>query len=159
MSNKVYSNISWQDDFNTGVDEIDDQHKILLNILNESTSKLLSDNSHSLLLGITQELLAYALYHFETEEALMQQYHYQQLDETAMQHHLQEHRGFSQQVVRVREQLLTGQDIDVDELLGFLYQWLLNHILKVDKDLGQAILARRSSETVKEFVKNSKNNQ
>jgi len=144
MLNKVFSNISWKDEFNTGVDEIDDQHKILLNILNESSTKLSSDNSRSLLLDITQDLLAYALYHFETEESLMQQYQYQKTDDSSMQQHLKEHRGFSQQVVNVREQLLSDQEIDVDELLNFLYQWLINHILKVDKALAKVILAQRN---------------
>lgn len=138
---RVFPNISWQNNFNTGVDEIDEQHQVLVNILNEGITKLNSDNSQVLLLEMTQELLAYALYHFETEEGLMQQCKYGQQHEQAMLQHIKEHRGFTQQVLGVREQLLIGQEVDVAELLEFLYQWLINHILKVDKALAAVILA------------------
>jgi len=141
--NNIPPNINWQDDFNTGVQEIDEQHRILVKTLNEAATKLASDNSQAQALGITKELLAYALYHFETEEALMQQYHYQQQDELMMQQHLKQHRSFSRQVLAVREQLFAGKEVDTAELLDFLYQWLVNHILKTDQALAKVILAQR----------------
>jgi hemerythrin-like metal-binding protein len=137
-----YPEISWNDDFVTGVKEIDEQHMILVNTLNEASSKLTSDNSQSVLLDFTQELLAYALYHFETEEALMQQYDYQIADQMSMQQHLKEHRSFSQQVIAVREQIHAGKNTEIPELLDFLYQWIVNHILKTDKALAKQILAK-----------------
>ncbi|MCF6251308.1 MAG: bacteriohemerythrin [Methylococcaceae bacterium] len=139
-----YPEISWNDDFVTGVKEIDEQHMILVNTLNEASSKLTSDNSQSVLLNFTQELLAYALYHFETEEALMQQYDYQIADQMSIQQHLKEHRSFSQQVIAVREQIHAGKNIEIPKLLDFLYQWLVNHILKTDKALAKQILAKRA---------------
>ena len=140
-----YPEISWNDDFVTGVQEIDEQHMILVNTLNEASTKLTSDNSQSVLLSFTGDLLAYALYHFETEEALMQQYDYQASDQMEMQQHLKEHRGFSQQVLAVREQLHAGKKVEIPELLDFLYQWLADHILKTDKALAKRILAKRAS--------------
>jgi len=137
-----YPEISWNDDFVTGVKEIDEQHMILVNTLNEASSKLTSDNSQSVLLDFTQELLAYALYHFETEEELMQQYDYQIADQMSMQQHLKEHRSFSQQVIAVREQIHAGKNTEIPELLDFLYQWIVNHILKTDKALAKQILAK-----------------
>lgn len=139
-----YPEISWNDDFVTGVQEIDEQHMILVNTLNEALTKLTSENSQSVLLDFTQELLAYALYHFETEEALMQQYDYQNADPISMQQHLKEHRSFSQHVIAVREQIHAGKNVEIPELLDFLYQWLVNHILKTDKALAKQILAKRA---------------
>ena len=72
----------------------------------------------------------------------MQQYDYMQADDSAMQQHLKEHRGFSQHVVTVREQLQDGVAVDAPELLNFLNQWLVKHILKTDQAVGKWILAK-----------------
>ncbi|MFW5443616.1 MAG: bacteriohemerythrin [Methylococcaceae bacterium] len=138
-----YPEIIWNDEFNTGVKEIDDQHRILVSTLNEASVKQVSVNSQLRMLIITQDLLAYALYHFETEESLMQQYDYQQADQISMQQHLAEHRDFSQQIVAVREQLQTGKNINISELLKFLNHWLGKHVRETDKALARHILARR----------------
>ena len=124
---------------------IDEQHMILVNLLNEASEKLSSDNSQALLLQITQDLLAYALYHFETEEALMLRYDYKHADEITMQRHLKEHRDFSQQVLALREQLQAGKKVDSSKLISFLRQWLLNHILKIDKALARQVIAMRAT--------------
>ena len=143
--NDSYPQINWNDNFNTGVQEIDEQHMILVNTLNEASATLASDSSQMILQKIVQDLLAYALYHFETEESLMQQYDYMEADNSAMQQHLKEHRGFSQQVVTVREQLQDGVAVDAPELLNFLNQWLVKHILKTDQAVGKWILAKRAA--------------
>jgi hypothetical protein len=68
----------WSDRYATGVEAIDEQHMILVHTLNEAATKLAEDASVEHLDRITQDLLAYALYHFETEESLMQQYGYEE---------------------------------------------------------------------------------
>ena len=68
--------IVWNDTLVTGGDEMDDQHRILVKTLNEAGVKLSGNRDTALLEQITRDLLSYAIYHFETEEELMAQYHY-----------------------------------------------------------------------------------
>ncbi len=140
-------NLVWRDDFATGVAEIDEQHMILVHTLNEAATKLKHDTSQETLEQITQDLLSYALYHFETEEELMQQYGYADAadaDEGAADQHLSQHRAFSAKVVSVRDGLKSGMRIASSDLLDFLNNWLVNHILNTDKKLGAFIVAKRA---------------
>ena len=137
----------WNDKFNTGVTEIDEQHMILVHTLNEANTKLNKDSSIKNLEQITQDLLSYALYHFETEEELMQEYGYQEEDEQHAQEHLDQHRSFSEKVVTVRDGLKSETPISAEELLDFLVNWLFNHILKTDMKLAAFINRKRANTT------------
>ncbi len=140
----VTSPIIWNDDYVTGVVEIDEQHMILVHTLNEASSKLAEESSLETVEKITQDLLSYALYHFETEEELMQEYSYNEDDEVNAHRHLSQHRSFSEKVVSIREGLKSGLPISPEELVGFLNSWLINHILNTDKKLGVFIVAKRA---------------
>jgi len=129
--------ILWNDSFLTGIDRIDEQHKVLVNTLNEANARLAGNVTRELLEQITRDLLSYAIYHFETEETLMQEYGYAGLATGDAEKHRQEHRSFSQQVVALREGLRDGRLVTREELLSFLNNWLINHILYTDKQLGE----------------------
>lgn len=133
----------WNDSFATGVAEIDEQHMILVHTLNEASVKLAEDAGLAQLDRITHDLLAYALYHFETEESLMQEYDYDAGDADTSARHREQHRAFSAKVVSVRDGIKAGTPIAPADLLAFLNDWLVNHILNTDKRLGEFILARR----------------
>ena len=143
MMKNTYPIITWEDEFNTNIKEIDEQHMILVYLLNEVSAKLSSDNNQTLLLPLTEDLLAYALYHFETEEVLMQQYNYEHADSESMQKHINEHRNFSQQVLTVREQLKTNVKVEISEVLSFITDWLIDHILKTDQDLAKYLISEK----------------
>ena len=137
--------IEWIDSFATGVSEIDDQHRILVNTLNEANAKLAENLDLDFVEQITEDLLSYALYHFETEEGLMQEYGYHDDRIEAAEQHLLQHRGFSSKVVTVRDNLRAGIPISREDLIGFLNNWLIDHILNTDMKLGAHILARRAA--------------
>ncbi|CAG1021017.1 Bacteriohemerythrin [Methylococcales bacterium] len=136
--------IVWNEELVTGVSEIDEQHRILVNSINEVNTRLSSTSvSAEILEKITQDLLSYALYHFETEESLMQEFNYLQTHGEDLAIHQRQHRDFSATVVSVREDIKTGKLISREDLLSFLNSWLINHILNTDKRLGAFILEKR----------------
>ena len=132
--------ITWNDSFLTGVARIDEQHQVLVNTLNEANMRLSHGVTRELLEQITRDLLSYALYHFETEESLMREYDYANQAGPDDERHRQEHRGFSQKVVAIREDLKDGQLVSREDLLGFLNNWLVNHMLNTDKKLGKYLM-------------------
>jgi hemerythrin-like metal-binding protein len=135
--------IIWNDNLVTGVNEIDEQHRILVNSINEANTRLTNDFNAEILGQLTRDLLSYALYHFEMEEELMQEFDYQSVNEEDAATHLREHREFSATVVSVREGIKAGKLISREDLLGFLNKWLINHILNTDKRLAAFVLMRR----------------
>ncbi len=139
--------ILWNDSFLTGIARIDEQHKVLVNTLNEANARLAVCVTRDLLEQITRDLLSYAIYHFETEESLMQEYDYAGLSIAENEQHRQEHRSFSTQVVALREGLRDGRLVTREELLSFLNNWLVNHILHTDKRLGAFLTSHGYSAT------------
>lgn len=135
--------LEWNASLVTGIESIDEQHKVLVNILNEAHARLAGTPSREMLDDITRNLLSYALYHFETEETLMQTHAYAaEHSEDADRHH-QEHRDFSKTVVDLRNGIKEGHLVSRDELITFLSHWLANHIMFTDKKLA-AHLAKQA---------------
>lgn len=136
-----YDLIVWNDTLVTGIDKIDEQHQILVNLFNEANTKLTVDNSAEFLEQITRDLLSYALYHFETEEELMQEYSYTEDKIEDVDTHIRQHRSFSTKVVAVRNDIKAGILISREDLLSFMNSWLINHILNTDKRLAAFLVA------------------
>lgn len=141
-----HEHIVWGDDLVTGITEIDEQHRILVNSINEANSRLTHNVNAATLDQITRDLLSYALYHFETEEKLMQEFNYADEYEEDFNVHYQQHREFSAVVVTVRENIKAGNLMSRAELLSFLNNWLINHIRDTDQRLAAFILAKRDQE-------------
>jgi len=134
--------IVWEQRFDTGVPDIDQQHHVLVSTLNEANQTLLHETRRDAVDRLLQDLLAYALYHFETEEALMQEHGYADHDATTAQQHVEAHRRFAQRVVNWRNTLDATGDVDRDAMLAFLNGWLQQHILGIDQQLATFLHAR-----------------
>lgn len=136
-----YDLIVWNDTLVTGIDKIDEQHQILVSLFNEANTKLTNNNSAEFLEQITRDMLSYALYHFETEEELMQKCGYIEDKIEDGEIHIRQHRSFSAKVVAVRNDIKAGILISREDLLSFLNNWLIDHILNTDKRLAAFLLA------------------
>jgi hemerythrin len=133
--------IQWNDTMLTGIAEVDEQHHFLVDTLIEANAKLTDDASDPLFERITRDLLAYAIYHFDTEEQLMMEYGYAAGAPEEAERHLNQHRRFSEKVIAMRNEARTGKPGSRDALLTFLRDWLINHILTTDKQLGRFVLS------------------
>lgn len=140
----LYDPIEWNDKLVTGVAEIDKQHRVLVDAINDANVRLMADHDIALVEQITKDLLSYAIYHFETEEDLMQQFGYQETSAEDAALHQKQHREFSAQVIAVRDGLRDGRSISREDLLSFLNGWLVNHIMSTDQRLGAFIRQKRA---------------
>lgn len=130
----TFAPLTFTESMKTGVTGIDEEHLILVNMLNMADEQLTDDSGRILLEDIVRDLLSYALYHFDNEEALMLENHYPDLPREM---HFQEHRKFSATVAGLQQDISHGKPVSRDELLGFLKEWLVTHILGTDKQLGE----------------------
>lgn len=136
--------IVWNEKFLTGITAIDEQHKILVSMLNEANQRLNADSNCYLLAELISDLMSYALYHFDTEEELMVNNRY---DSERQALHFQEHRSFSAKMAGLQRDMNQGQPVSPEALLQFLNNWLRNHILHTDKQLGRFLIAANPSNT------------
>ncbi|KJU82799.1 hemerythrin-like, metal-binding domain protein, partial [Candidatus Magnetobacterium bavaricum] len=63
--------IVWNDNIGLGIREIDDQHKALIDIINNLFDAMSAKRANEILSGIFKELIDYTRYHFSAEEGLM----------------------------------------------------------------------------------------
>lgn len=135
----LHEPIEWNEAMETGIAQIDRQHRVLVDILNHAVLKL-SANPHDPLFGqLTHDLVDYADYHFRTEEELMRRYGYDAANGDDANFHVEQHRGFAAQVAAMERDTRIGREPTQDALVTFLRNWLVNHIMTIDKRLGQYI--------------------
>lgn len=128
--------IEWFDQLATGLEEVDAQHRQLLNLLNELYESLKKGSTKVVLNEILNELVNYSLYHFTTEEELMATYNYPFYDE-----HKKVHENFKTVIKDFIDKELTQKGVTIDLLL-FLKDWLVKHILIMDKKMGKYLNKR-----------------
>jgi len=136
MNQPAMQPLAWRQDFATGVAIMDDQHRALIKMLNEASTQLSDRSPLADVARIVQGLLSYAGYHFQTEEKLMAEYGYEQQRTAPAAEHIKEHRAFAEKVMSVKSQIDAGQRIAKADLVSFLTNWLTDHILRIDKELG-----------------------
>ena len=130
----------WDDNFNTGLAKVDEQHKKLVQLLNRLASHIAFGAAPEVLDQILDELADYAIYHFETEEAI---WHEQLADDTVEVGHQAVHQSFIHEVTRLKQSrgLKTLHEV-AEETLGFLARWLASHILESDRYMAYLVRAR-----------------
>ncbi|MFC2152955.1 bacteriohemerythrin [Bacteroidota bacterium] len=120
--------IKWSEEYSVGIDEIDNQHKALVIMINELFNLISQGKSKSKLEEIFNHLTDYTKKHFTAEEKMMTNFAYPQYNE-----HIEEHKKFIAKLDTFRLDLNNGKITLSLELLNFLKDWLLNHILISDK--------------------------
>ena len=129
----------WDDNFNTGIEVIDTQHRQLVLILNRLATNIAYESNKDKLSTIFDELVDYTLYHFQTEEAIWHKYFPKNSLEIE---HQAVHQKFIDTVQHFKAELHTRSMGElVEEVLSFLGRWLASHILESDRYMAHIVLA------------------
>lgn len=130
--------LNWPDAIKIGVGCIDEQHQILANMIDAAELRLAENSNRLEIEEFILDLMSYALYHFDTEEQLMLDHGY---DPIALEKHCQEHRSFSATIAQFQQELKLGRVISRDELLQFVKDWLIFHMLCTDRKFGEFMMS------------------
>lgn len=123
------SELVWNDKLSVGIQPVDDDHKVLIGLLNELSEPNLGTNEVEAIIG---NLIDYTLYHFRREEGVMEACGYPHLDD-----HRRVHRHLATKVGQFAEKWRDSGDAEVvQELLEFLRTWLVDHIMQDDAEIG-----------------------
>jgi len=113
----------WDESMNVGYDQINEQHKKLISLINELHSAMLEGKSKDVMSGILGELKDYTVYHFKTEEDLFDKFDYSETND-----HKTEHQAFVLKVGDFISEFESGKVGVSLELMNFLKNWLIQHI-------------------------------
>ncbi|WP_303902617.1 bacteriohemerythrin [Thiohalomonas denitrificans] len=120
--------VTWSDEYTVEIQEIDEQHKRLIDIINKLYEALAAQRDRDQVATVLNELVEYTKVHFEVEETLMRIFHYEEYDV-----HKEIHDRIVARVLDLQGKFHSGDDSVGMELLIFLKEWLFDHINKVDK--------------------------
>ena len=132
----------WNDNFNTGIVKVDEQHKRLVQLLNILVSHVAFHADIPSLNSILDELVDYSVYHFQTEEEIWQEY----LSEDILgSSHKVIHDNFVTKISQFRQDL-NSKPVDgmVEEVLAYLTHWLAAHILENDRYMAFVVQSMRT---------------
>ena len=119
--------IEWSEEFSVGHQDIDGQHKCLLDIVNTLALEIEQPSAKSLE-SILNSLVQYTAHHFSYEELIFKDAGYPESPS-----HKSSHRNFVMRVLELKERFEQGQEVDVKKLYEYLTHWLLTHICVSDK--------------------------
>lgn len=128
--------LAWNESLSIGIPQIDEQHKVLLAMINELSEISGNDQKRNTVPSVISRLINYTKEHFTLEESLMGA-----VPEQHSQMHKAEHAAFVTRVEDYTEACASGYTPYAD-LIEFLRDfWLATHIEKVDKELAKHLAA------------------
>lgn len=118
----------WDDKFEVGIPAVDEQHRKLVELINQLFVALGEGKVEAIMGGVLEELFEYTVNHFTDEDDLQAESGYpKHLD------HKKNHDLFTAKVKGLKDEFLSGKtDISL-EVIRFLKDWLIDHIMGEDK--------------------------
>ncbi len=129
--------IQWNETFNLGVAELDADHRKLADFINRAHALLVEDRDLAELRPLMNELLTHLDQHFAREEKIIARV---QTDDLQKLHH-ESHEAARRQFTQLRDQVWDdAESIDPKEVVTYLHQWLLDHVINQDFKMKPALI-------------------
>ena len=126
--------LTFSEKYYTGVELIDREHRRLFEILadlNELSRNEFLPDKYDAIADVVEELKDYTVKHFQDEERYMERIGYEGL---AVQQNV--HQSFIDKMDTIDlDEMDDDQQGYLDELIDFLANWLINHIMKMDQKI------------------------
>lgn len=118
--------MEWNAKLDIGVEDMNDQHKVLLDIMNKLHDAHLKNEPFSIQHGLMKDLATATIDHFQKEEKLMESIHFEKLSV-----HKVIHKDLLTKYSIHMDESEKTQNID-EEFFKFLKFWLSAHIMSID---------------------------
>jgi hemerythrin len=124
--------IEWSDALSVGIEEIDSQHQVLFELVNEMHDAIHQRRGSEVVRHVLGRLAEYTKIHFAVEESLMRILGYPGYEE-----HKVQHEELVRGMLDLQRKVATGKTAIGFELMHFLKIWLTKHIMESDQQYGQ----------------------
>ena len=118
----------WSQTYSVGVDQLDDDHRKLLEMINRLHQAMSTGQSKDMIVPLIKDLKSYTITHFKNEENYMEKIGHPGLMEQRKQHAI-----FINKIQEFETELNKGQMTLAIKVMPFLNDWLLMHIMDKDK--------------------------
>ena len=126
----------FKEEYKTGIDFIDEQHKVLFEIADKTYNLLKNDftlDKYDKIVALIEELQNYTVFHFNAEEEYMKSINYKRMFTQKV-----EHDAFIKRIKDVDfKKIDNDQDDYIVSILQLLNDWLTGHIFENDKLIGK----------------------
>jgi hemerythrin-like metal-binding protein len=142
----------WSDKLATGIDEVDSQHRRLVELVNEVGGLCIAEAGIAQLKPVLDELISYTQYHFKTEEQMMNQY---AVNSSFQLNHIKAHEEFCKQMLLATGVIQSSPQNITDllaQLLNYLTRWLFQHIMVEDMRMAKEIQALQAGASHEDAV-------
>ncbi len=129
--------LRWKDEYLTQVEEIDDQHRRLFDLVNGIYDMMRLGRGQESIVEALTELFEFTRFHFGTEEKFMADSSYQ-----GTVPHAEEHGRLLDQIRDLRCEVRDSRIVMSMNEIYFLKDWLLVHFQGPDKGLAYHLLNR-----------------
>jgi len=123
--------IKWKEEYSTQIPQFDEQHKKLVEIINHLYEEMRQKKGDEVLKEIFSELEEYTKEHFSDEEMMMEKHAFPELEG-----HKEKHSELIATLTELKQGYADGTGGMTAKTFTFLRDWLLNHIVEVDKKYG-----------------------
>jgi hemerythrin len=144
---KVNQNlVTWSATYSVGIKLIDDQHKELLNLVNDMYNHVNNDDEEAeraYFKGVIKQVVDYVKIHFATEEKIMKGTNFK-----GYASHKLVHDSFILSVIDIINQFEEGKRVPLISFTHFIKDWILTHIAIMDKQYFEylmKIMSRKSA--------------
>ncbi len=121
--------LEWSDKLSVNVDEIDAQHKKLIDLINRLNDAWKNDFKREDVRSVFMELIDYTKYHFSSEEKYMEENGYPDLEA-----HKKQHEKFVKKLQNLQSKCSYNSKEVYTDLLSFLSNWIVVHIMHSDQE-------------------------
>jgi len=121
--------VEWITKFELGINEIDDQHKRLIGIMNKLCEALNQGEESKMIAEIIKEMWDYAHYHFALEEKYFDEFHYEKAEA-----HKVWHKAFYKKVEDLAKEFDGGKKSVSIDAISFLGGWFIDHTQTFDRE-------------------------
>lgn len=129
--------LHWDAAYSVNIAILDSQHRTLVSMINELHQAMGEGSGKDKLGQILSNLVKYTQSHFATEERLMQSHGYPDLPA-----HKAQHDHLTGTVMDFQRRFLSNEVGLSVEVMEFLRDWLVNHIMGSDKQYAPFLNAR-----------------
>ncbi|WP_291327386.1 bacteriohemerythrin [Desulfovibrio sp. UCD-KL4C] len=128
--------LTWNANYSVGIKKIDDDHKILIEMINKACASIEQMEEQKVLKELVVDMRQYAMKHFSREEELMEQYDYPDSES-----HKKLHNHFIIYAASLDNMKDSEKEIlEPIKIFKYLADWLRNHILVTDKKFGAFLI-------------------
>ncbi|WP_281761027.1 bacteriohemerythrin [Pseudodesulfovibrio nedwellii] len=138
--------LEWSPELSVGQKDVDEQHKELIRIANGLINAVSIGRGKRTIQNVVQKLREYTVFHFSNEEGMMEQMRFPERGQ-----HAAEHLRLKLLVKNYQRKLYKNENVNAEEVLDFMKDWLLGHILTFDRGFATYIVAFNEAEKAKEF--------